>query len=148
MSSKMAKLVLPPVRVILPNKLAENASGSGSELDIIKPGDEEKIASSERKKMVDQLRRARRVKQPLKVHGKPKLSVRELEAELGKKSRQQAIQEREMRIEELKEKGVIILTAEEKTKTERQAVDSMEKARKEALAIKRRKKDARKKDYR
>ena len=39
---------------------------------------------------------------------------------------------------------MIILTAEEKTKTERQAVDSMEKARKEALAIKRRKKDARK----
>jgi len=90
MSSKMAKLVLPPARVILPNKLAENASLSGSELEIIKPGDEEKIASSEGKKMVDQLRRARRVKRPLEVHGKPKLSVRELEAELGKKSREQA----------------------------------------------------------
>jgi len=147
MSSKMAKLVLPPVRVILPKKLAENDSDSDSELEIVKPGDEEKIANSERKKMVDQLRRVRRVKPPVEVHGKPKLSVRELEAELRKKSRQQAIQEREERIEELKAKGVIILTSEEKAKTEQQAVDYMEKARKEALAIKRReKKDALKKE--
>ena len=147
MSSKMAKLVLPPVRVILPNRLAENASDSDSELEIVKPGDEEKIASSKRKKMVDQLRRVRRVKPPVEVHGKPKLSVRELEAELRKKIRQQAIQEREERIEELKAKGVIILTAEEKAKTEQQAVDYMEKARKEALAVKRReKKDALKKE--
>jgi len=146
-SSKKAKLVLPPVRVILPNKLTENASDSDSELEIVKPGDEERIANSERKKMVDQLRRVRRVKPPVEVHGKPKLSVRELEAELRKKSRQQAIQEREERIEELKAKGVIILTAEEKAKTEQQAVDYMEKARKEALAIKRReKKDGIKKE--
>ena len=147
MSSKKAKLVLPPVRVILPTKFTENASDSDSELEIVKPGDEERIANSERKKMVDQLRRVRRVKPPVEVHGKPKLSVRELEAELRKKSRQQAIQEREERIEELKAKGVIILTAEEKAKTEQQAVDYMEKARKEALAIKRReKKDSIKKE--
>ena len=146
-SSKKAKLVLPPVRVILPNKLTENASDSDSELEIVKPGDEERIANSERKKMVDQLRRVRRVKPPVEAHGKPKLSVRELEAELRKKSRQQAIQEREERIEELKAKGVIILTAEEKAKTEQQAVDYMEKARKEALAVKRReKKDGIKKE--
>ncbi|PUU83182.1 MRC1-like domain-domain-containing protein [Tuber borchii] len=147
MSSKKTKLVLPPIRVILPNKLTENASDSDSELEIVKPGDEERIANSERKKMVDQLRRVRRVKPPVEVHGKPKLSVRELEAELRKKSRQQAIQEREERIEELRAKGVIILTAEEKAKTEQQAVDYMEKARKEALAIKRReKKDGIKKE--
>ncbi|PWW76621.1 hypothetical protein C7212DRAFT_363542 [Tuber magnatum] len=140
-SSKKAKLVLPPVRVILPNKLAGNTSDSDSELEIVKPEDEERIANSERKKMVDQLRRVRRVKPPVEVHGKPKLSVRELEAELRKKSRQQAIQEREERIEGLRAKGVIILTAEEKAKTEQQAVDYMEKARKQALAIKRRERE-------
>ncbi|KAG0641221.1 hypothetical protein HOY80DRAFT_955655 [Tuber brumale] len=139
-----ARLVLPPVRVVLPDRPAENASDSDSELEIVKPGDEERIANSERKKMVDQLRRVRRVKPPVEVHGKPKLSVRELEAELRKKGRQQAMQEREERIEQLRAKGVIILTAEEKAKTEQQAVDYMEKARKEALAIKRREKGKKK----
>ncbi|KAG0130441.1 hypothetical protein HOY82DRAFT_562200 [Tuber indicum] len=139
-----ARLVLPPVRVVLPDRPAENASDSDSDLEIVMPGDEERIANSERKKMVDQLRRVRRVKPPVEVHGKPKLSVRELEAELRKKGRQQAMQEREERIEQLRAKGVIILTAEEKAKTEQQAVDYMEKARKEALAIKRREKEEKK----
>ncbi|RPA98586.1 hypothetical protein L873DRAFT_1790175 [Choiromyces venosus 120613-1] len=145
-SPKKTKPVLPPVRVILPKKLADNASDSDSELEIIKPGDEEKIANSERKKMVDQLRRVKRVKLPVELHGRPKLSARELEAELRKKSRQQAIQEREERIEELRAKGVIILTAEEKARTEQQAVDYMEKARKEALTIKRKEKREENKD--
>ena len=111
------------------------------------PEGEGKIAGSERKKMVDQLHRVRRVKQPLAVHGKPKLSVSELEEELGKKSRQQATKEREERIEELKAKGVIILTAEGKAKAERQVVDYMEKAGREPLAVGRReKKEALKKE--
>ncbi|EED18870.1 conserved hypothetical protein [Talaromyces stipitatus ATCC 10500] len=71
------------------------------------------------------------------------LSPAELSSLLRLKARQQALQERQERIEELRAKGIVIETAEEREAMEADVEDLMEKARQEADAIARREKAAR-----
>jgi mediator of replication checkpoint protein 1 len=134
-SPPKVKLILPPIKITVSKQPPKFGSDSDSELEILQPGHEEKATNSERQKMVEQLRRVRRVKPLVEAQGKPKLTGQELQADLLKKSRLQAAQEREERIEELKAKGIIVLTAEERAREEKQVEDMLEKARKEALAI-------------
>ncbi|KAL1958537.1 hypothetical protein VTO42DRAFT_4401 [Malbranchea cinnamomea] len=70
----------------------------------------------------------------------------ELEATLLRKAREQAAKEREEKIRRLREKGIIIQTAEERAKMENEVEDLVEKAREEAEAIAKREKAAAKKD--
>ncbi|CRG91112.1 Muscle M-line assembly protein unc-89 [Talaromyces islandicus] len=67
----------------------------------------------------------------------------ELGASLRLKARQQALQERQARIEELRARGIVIETAEEREAMEVDIEDLVEKARKEAFDIARREKAAR-----
>jgi mediator of replication checkpoint protein 1 len=71
------------------------------------------------------------------------MSPAELSAMLQLKARQQALRERQERIEELRAQGIVIETAEEREAMEADVEDLMEKARQEADAIARREKAAR-----
>lgn len=75
------------------------------------------------------------------------MSPAELSASLRLQARQQAAKEREERIQELKAKGIIIETAEERAAMEDDVEDLMEKARKEAEEIAKREKAAREKKH-
>jgi mediator of replication checkpoint protein 1 len=74
------------------------------------------------------------------------MSPAELSASLRLQARQQALNERRERIEELRSKGVIIETAEERAAMEADVEDLLEKARNEAAEIARRERAARKKE--
>uniref|UniRef100_A0A093Y287 Mediator of replication checkpoint protein 1 n=1 Tax=Talaromyces marneffei PM1 TaxID=1077442 RepID=A0A093Y287_TALMA len=71
------------------------------------------------------------------------MSPAELSAMLQLKARQQALRERQERIEELRAQGIVIETAEEREAIEADIEDLMERARQEADAIARREKAAR-----
>lgn len=73
--------------------------------------------------------------------GKKSLTPLELQTMLHKRARVQALQERDEKIQRLREKGVIIQTADEKEKEQLQLESMLERARKEAddLAKKERK---------
>jgi mediator of replication checkpoint protein 1 len=70
------------------------------------------------------------------------MSPAELSAMLQLKARQQALRERQERIEELRAQGIVIETAEEREAMEADVEDLMEKAREEADFIARREKAA------
>lgn len=127
--SKKTQFKLPAVRVILP---PQPASDSDSDLEIVAPV----TPQSEHRKMLQSLRAVRRASPP-KMRKVGQLTTKELRAELLLKGRQQAVQEREEQIQELKAKGIIVLTAEERANTNNQVEDLLEKARLESLAIKR-----------
>lgn len=85
------------------------------------------------------------------LHGKSKderssMTTAELQADLRKRARLQARAERDQRIEELRAKGVIVQTAEERDRDQQEVEDLMEKARQEAADISRREKEIAKKD--
>ena len=66
---------------------------------------------------------------------KPSMSHLELQAFLQRQARQQAARERAEKIQELREKGVIIQTVEERTRDQAEVEDLLEKAQKEATEI-------------
>lgn len=79
-----------------------------------------------------------------KVTSKTKMSQKQLTASLLQQSRVQALKEREERIADLRAKGVIILTAEERAKDIATVEEEMEKVRLDAERIKKREKKERK----
>ena len=78
--------------------------------------------------------------------GQGNMTQKELEATLLRKAREQAAQEREEKIRRLREKGVIVQTAEERARMENEVEDLVEKAREEADAIARQEKALAKKN--
>ncbi|KAJ6114789.1 hypothetical protein N7486_000567 [Penicillium sp. IBT 16267x] len=74
----------------------------------------------------------------------PSMTSSDLSADLLYRARQQAAKERQERIEELRAKGVVIETAEERAAMEDDMEDLVEKARREADEIKRLERAARK----
>ena len=76
---------------------------------------------------------------------KPSLTLPDLQMSLQQRARQQAAAERAEKIQQLKDKGVIIQTEEERQKDQVQIEDLVEKARQEAELIKKQEKDAAKK---
>lgn len=127
--SKKTQFKLPAVRVILP---LQSTSDSDSDLEIVASV----TPQSEHRKTLQSLRAVRRASPP-KMRKAGQLTAKELRAELLLKGRQQAVQEREEQIQELKAKGIIVLTAQERANTNNQVEDLLEKARLESLAIKR-----------
>lgn len=73
------------------------------------------------------------------------MNAAELSASLLQRAKQQAAKERKERIQELKDKGIIIETAEERAAMEDTVEDLMERARKEGEAIAKREKASKKK---
>lgn len=76
---------------------------------------------------------------------KPSMSLSDMQTSLQQRARQQAAAERAEKIQDLKNKGIIIQTAEERQKDQAEIEDLVEKARREADEIKKMEKDAAKK---
>lgn len=77
---------------------------------------------------------------------KPSMTTSELQVSLQQRARQQATREREERLQILREKGVIVQTAEEREKDNAEVEDLMERARREGEEIQKREKAAAKKE--
>lgn len=77
---------------------------------------------------------------------KRSVNAAEMESSLRKAARLQAREERQHKIEELKAKGVMIQTSEEREREQQEVEDLLEKARQEAVEIQKREKALAKKD--
>ncbi|RFU36184.1 hypothetical protein B7463_g179, partial [Scytalidium lignicola] len=84
-------------------------------------------------------------KKQLKRHANAFMSTSELQALLLQRAREQAVREKEERLQALRDRGIIILTAEERGKELAELEDLISKARREGEEIKRREKAAAKK---
>lgn len=73
------------------------------------------------------------------------MSLGEMQNSLQRRARQQAARERAEKIQELKDRGVIIQTADERQKDQAEVEDLLEKARREATELKQKEKDVAKK---
>ncbi|KAL8896006.1 MAG: hypothetical protein Q9207_007914 [Kuettlingeria erythrocarpa] len=69
------------------------------------------------------------------------MSLGEMQYSLQKRARQQAARERAEKIQELKDRGVIIQTVEERQKDQAEVEDLLEKARREATELKQKEKE-------
>ena len=74
--------------------------------------------------------------------GRPSVSLVELQVSLRKRARQQAVEERRAKIEDLKARGIIVQTAAEKEKEQIEVEDLLEKARREGKELKEKEKRA------
>lgn len=79
---------------------------------------------------------------------KASMSLADMQTTLQKRARQQAARERAEKIQELKDRGVIIQTAEERQKDQAEVEDLLEKARQEAANLKEKEKDRAKREAR
>lgn len=77
---------------------------------------------------------------------KRSINATEMETSLRRAARMQARQERQQRIDELKAKGVVIQTAEEREREQQEVEDLLERARQEAADIQKREKALAKKE--
>ena len=77
---------------------------------------------------------------------KPGMTTSELQVSLQQRARQQATREREERLQALRDKGVIVQTAEEREKENAEVEDLVERARQEGEEIQKREKAAAKKE--
>ena len=77
---------------------------------------------------------------------KRSVNAAEVEVSLRRAARMQARQERQLRIDELKSKGVVIQTAEEREREAQEVEDLLERARQEAVEIQKREKALAKKE--
>ena len=77
---------------------------------------------------------------------KPSMTLLELQIYLQRKARQQAALERAEKIQQLKEKGIVVQTVEERARDQAEVEDLLEKAQKEAADIKEKEKRAAKKN--
>ncbi|TKA72706.1 hypothetical protein B0A49_04800 [Cryomyces minteri] len=78
--------------------------------------------------------------------GKPSMTPSELQASLQRRAREQAKREREEKLKELRARGVIIQTEEEREKEHLEFENLLEKARKDAEELGKKEKSAAKKD--
>ncbi|KZF19051.1 hypothetical protein L228DRAFT_264165 [Xylona heveae TC161] len=78
----------------------------------------------------------------------PSMNPAQLQATLQQRARQQAAKQREERIQELRQRGIIIQTAEERDQAQMEVEDLVEKARREAEEIMKREKEAAKEEKR
>lgn len=77
---------------------------------------------------------------------KPAITMSEMQVSLQKKARKQAADERAAKIQDLKDRGIIVQTAEERERDQAAMEDLVEKARQEAVLIMQKEKDAARKE--
>ena len=94
------------------------------------------------------LRALAHLNSPEKKAGKSRASMTlsDMQMSLQQRARQQAAAERAEKIQDLKNRGIIVQTAEERQKDQVEVEDLVEKARQEAVNIKKKEKDAAKKE--
>ncbi|KAF2099734.1 hypothetical protein NA57DRAFT_75238 [Rhizodiscina lignyota] len=78
-----------------------------------------------------------------KRNGKPTMTTAQMQAHLLQRARQQALQEKQNRIEQLRARGVVVLTEEEREQEQMQLENMLEKAREEARLLAKKEKKAR-----
>ncbi|KAL2014828.1 hypothetical protein VTN00DRAFT_2353 [Thermoascus crustaceus] len=147
-------LTKPPVRVLISrDSIAQHQKeDSDSDLEVVtSPAKCRRIAAFENLPIRKAQESASMLKLKALAHltsptrRSTSMSPAELSASLRLRARQQAAKERQERIEELRAKGIIIETAEDRAAMEDDVEDLMEKARKEAEEIAKREKAAQKK---
>lgn len=149
-------LTQPPIRVLLSRKAVaahqKNSDDSDSDLEVVtSPGKCRRIAAFENlptrqlheDPSMTKLKALAHLTSPTRKMAS--MNSAELSASLLWRARQQAAKERRERIEELRAKGVVIETAEERAAIEDDLENLVDKARKEADEIRRLEKAARKK---
>lgn len=125
---------------------SRKADGSDDELEIVRPRKPsrlaifDKIPASKAKEShslhaLRALAHLHDFEKTAAKKGKQSMSPAELQTLLHRRARAQAIQERDEKIQRLREKGVLIQTDEEKEKEERQLVNLLEKARRDTEAL-------------
>lgn len=146
---KARKIAKPSIRVRPPPRpitSKEQALDSDSDLEIISS---EKKTGYKSKKLaifdclpaqkatetpgLQTLRALAQLESPskLKSKTKSKMTSREMQVSLQQRARQQAAKERSDKIQELKDRGITIQTAEERERTQLEVEDMLEKARRE-----------------
>ena len=146
----------PNVRVVLPNKSLskEIDLDSDEDLQIVKtksrfpvfdhlPKEKNKDSRS-----LLTLRALAHLTSPGKQrqNGRTSMNLVELQASLQRRARQQAQIEREEKLNELRARGVLILTEEERERDQLELENLLERARKEAMELAKKEKDDAKKD--
>ena len=130
-----------PLRIHLPAK-ALQLDSDDSDLEIIDPAREKEKANAragaEKQKLIQSLIRERKYTANIRLSPNKKKvpTAKQLHAKLQAASRKQAVDEREERMQELRAQGIHIPTAEEREKEMAEVENLVEKARLEALRIK------------
>lgn len=121
--------------------------GSDSELEIVPHGKPKRSKldvfncqpahSANEKRSLQTLRALANMNSPDKrnLSSKPTMTMSDMQESLRRRARKQAAEERAQKIKELKERGVIIQTVEERERDQAEVEDLVEKARREAAAI-------------
>ncbi|KAL9026910.1 MAG: hypothetical protein Q9196_004493 [Gyalolechia fulgens] len=154
--AKIVKENLPtkkPLDVRLPKPIFRTNPGGESESDLeVLPVSKAKrkldvfdrlpAAKASEARSLQKLRALAHLTSPDKRARDPKsnMSLMEMQNSLQKRARQQAARERAEKIQELKDRGVIIQTTEERQKDQAEVEDLLEKARREAAELKQKEK--------
>ncbi|KAH0558591.1 hypothetical protein GP486_004753 [Trichoglossum hirsutum] len=153
--SKKAIFTRPPIRVRPPKRIETNGFDSESDLEIVhetKPRKHtvfDKCTKQEERRSdsLHALRLLARLASPGRNNVKVQsITPVELQHDLRRRARQQAVQDREERLQQLRDRGIIPPTAEERAKEAEEIDDLITKAREEAEAIMKREKAAAKKE--
>ena len=145
----------PPVRIRSPKpSMASTDQDSDSDLEIMPTRKIKKArtdvfdrlpaAKVQDARSLQTLRALARLNSPEKqAHGKKvTISLAEMQSSLQRRARQQATEERAEKIAELKSRGIIVQTAEERHKDQAEVEDLLEKARREGEELKQQEKRA------
>ena len=150
---KRTKLTKPPVRVRLPRQVVaqHQIDDSDSDLEVVtSPAKERRIAAFENLPSKRRQEPSYILKLKALAHltspSRQATSPADLSSKLLHRARQQAEKEKQERIQELRDRGIHVETAEERAAMEDQVEDLVEKARKEADEIGREERKGSKKD--
>ncbi|KAI9780651.1 MAG: hypothetical protein M1839_006592 [Geoglossum umbratile] len=153
--SKKAVFTQPLAGVRPPKWVQTNGLDSDSDLEIVREAKPKKYAvfdkpskrGERQSNSLNTLRLLAQLTSPSERNAKPQsITPAELQSDLRRRARQQAIQDREERLQQLRDRGIIVPTAEERAKDAEEVEDLVAKARKEAEAIMRREQAAAKKE--
>ena len=147
----------PPIKIKLPKIIARSKNqqeDSDSDLEILVPQkskasrlavfDRFPTGKSSEASSLHKLRTMAHLHSPNKRSGKSRASMTssEMHMSLQQRARKQAAAERAEKIQGLRDRGIIVQTAEERQKEQAEVEDLLEKARQEAVGIKKKEKDA------
>lgn len=158
--SKKYKFTQPPIKIRLPKPSSRSSNfnlQSDSDLEVMpsRKKKHSKLDAFDRLppgkvqegRSLQTLRALAHLNSPEKQgHGKrSSMSLADLQRSLQGRARQQAVEERAAKIEDLKSRGIIVQSAEERQKDQAEVEDLLEKARKEGEEIHQKEKRAAKK---
>ena len=148
-------IIQPPVRIRPPKpSMASTNRDSDSDLEIMPTRKSKKARTDvfdrlpavkvQDARSLQTLRALAQLNSPEKrAHGKKAtISLAEMQSSLQRRARQQATEERAEKIAELKSRGIIVQTAEERQKDQAEVEDLLEKARREGEELKQQEKRA------